>query len=155
MRITLDRRSSSASGFQDEQQVLLPEAVIKAALRDKPLLRGLLAVGAGYSPRAAGHLRRRSQGIGEALLVYCVKGGGWCELSGQLHTVRAGDLLVLPPGRAAYLRRPCLQPLDHPLGPGSRREPPRIPERIGRLRAKPRWCGWVTTCNWPGCSTRW
>jgi hypothetical protein len=32
------------------------------------------------------------------LLVYCVKGGGWCELAGQLHTVRAGGLLVLPPG---------------------------------------------------------
>ena len=78
--------------------MLLPEAVIKAALRDKPLLRGLLAVGAGYSPRATGQLRRRAQGIGEALLVYCVKGGGWCELAGQLHTVRAGDLLVLPPG---------------------------------------------------------
>ncbi len=38
------------------------------------------------------------QGIGGALLVYCVKGGGWCELAGRLHTVRAGDLLVLPPG---------------------------------------------------------
>ena len=78
--------------------MLLPEPVIKAALRDKSLLRGLLAVGAGYRPRAAGHLRRRTQGIGEALLVYCVKGGGWCELAGQLHPVRAGDLLVLPPG---------------------------------------------------------
>ena len=84
-------------GFEGEHQVLLPEAVIKAALREKPLLRGLLAVGAGYLPRAAGHLRRLPQGIGQALFVYCVKGGGWCELAGQLHTVRAGDLLVLPP----------------------------------------------------------
>jgi AraC family transcriptional regulator of arabinose operon len=81
-----------------KQEVLLPEPVIKAALRDKPLLRGLLAVGAGYLPRAAGHFRRRPQGLGDALLVYCVKGGGWCELASQLHTVRAGDLLVLPPG---------------------------------------------------------
>ena len=83
-------------GSPGERQVLLPEAVSKAALRDKPLLRGLLAVGAGYSPRATGQFRRRAQGIGEALLVYCVKGGGWCELAGHLHTVRAGELLVLP-----------------------------------------------------------
>lgn len=83
--------------LEGEHQVLLPEPVIKAALRDKCLLRGLLAVGAGYRPSAAGHLRRRPKGVGEALLVYCVKGGGWCELAGQLHTVRAGDLLVLPP----------------------------------------------------------
>ncbi len=115
--------------------MLLPEAVIKAALQDKPLLRGLLAVGAGYFPRATGHLRRRPQGIGEALLVYCVKGGGWCELAGQLHTVRAGDLLVLPPGRAAYLRRACLQPLDDPLGPSSWGEPARLPARTGCLGA--------------------
>jgi glyoxylate utilization-related uncharacterized protein len=84
-------------GFEGEHQVLLPEAVIKAALREKPLLRGLLAVGSGYLSRAGGHFRRLPQGIGQALFVYCVKGGGWCELAGQLHTVRAGDLLVLPP----------------------------------------------------------
>jgi len=89
--------STRASGVEGEQQVLLPEAAIKAALRDHPLLRGLLAVGAGYAPRTAGHLRHHPQDIGGALLIYCVKGGGWCELAGQLHTVRAGDLLVLPP----------------------------------------------------------
>ena len=94
----MNTRSGRTIGFQDEQQVLLPEAVIKTALRDKPLLRGLLAVGAGFSPGATGQLRRRVPGIGEALLVYCVKGGGWCELAGHLHTVRAGGLLVLPPG---------------------------------------------------------
>jgi hypothetical protein len=79
------------------QEVLLPEAVIKTALRDKPLLHDLLALGAGYLPQAAGHFRRRPHGRDGALLVYCVKGGGWCELAGQLHTVRTGDLLVLPP----------------------------------------------------------
>jgi AraC family transcriptional regulator, arabinose operon regulatory protein len=94
----VNKRSDRASGVEGEQQVLLPEAAVKAALRDQPLLHGLLAVGAGYAPRAAGHLRRRPQESGGALLVYCVKGGGWCELAGQLHTVRAGDLLVLPPG---------------------------------------------------------
>jgi len=91
----VDKRSKKGTGFEGEHQVVLPEAVIKAALRDKPLLHGLLAVGAGYFPKAAGHLRR-PQGMGEVLLVYCVKGGGWCELAGHLHTVRAGDLLVLP-----------------------------------------------------------
>jgi AraC-like DNA-binding protein len=93
----VNKRSDKARGVEGERRVLLPEAVIKAALRDKPLLRGLLAIGAGYSPRATGQLRRRAQGIAEALLVYCVKGGGWCELAGHLHTVRAGELLVLPP----------------------------------------------------------
>ena len=94
----MNTASDKAPGVEGEQQVLLPEAVIKAALRNHTLLRGLVAVGAGYAPRAAGHLRRPLPETGGALLVYCVKGGGWCELAGQLHTVRAGDLLVLPPG---------------------------------------------------------
>ena len=93
----MNKRSNKARGVEGDQQVLLPEAVIKAALRDKPLLHGLLVVGAGYLPRAAGHLRCPPRDSSAALLVYCVKGGGWCELGGQLHTVRAGDLLVLPP----------------------------------------------------------
>jgi AraC-like DNA-binding protein len=93
----VNKGSNEARGLEGERRALLPEAVIKAALRDKPLLRGLLAVGAGYSPRATGQLRRRAQSIDEALLVFCVKGGGWCELAGHLHTVRVGELLVLPP----------------------------------------------------------
>ena len=93
----MNKRSTKGAGFEGEQQVLLSAAVIKPALRDHPLLHGLLAVGAGYAPGTAGHLRRPPPDINGALLVYCVKGGGWCELAGHLHTVRAGDLLVLPP----------------------------------------------------------
>jgi AraC family transcriptional regulator, arabinose operon regulatory protein len=94
----VDRGSTAGAASAGTRRVLLPEAAIKAALHDHPLLRGLLAVGAGYASRAAGTLRRPSQDLAGALLLYCVKGGGWCELAGQLHTVRAGDLLVLPPG---------------------------------------------------------
>jgi AraC-like DNA-binding protein len=76
---------------------MLPERAIASAMRDHQLLRGLMAAGAGYFPKAAGHLRRRPEGTNQAIFIYCVKGGGWCELGGQLHTVREGDLLVLPP----------------------------------------------------------
>jgi AraC family transcriptional regulator, arabinose operon regulatory protein len=94
----VDHRSEKGTGFVGQCHVMLSERAMAAALRDKPLLRGLMAAGAGYFPKAAGHLRRRPRGLDQAILIYCVKGGGWCELSGCLHTVRAGDLLVLPPG---------------------------------------------------------
>jgi AraC-like DNA-binding protein len=93
----MDKRSATGLRLAGRREILLPERTVKAALREQPLLRGLLAVGAGYSPKAAGQLRRRLQSLDQALLIYCVKGGGWCELAGHLHTVRAGDLLVLPP----------------------------------------------------------
>jgi AraC family transcriptional regulator, arabinose operon regulatory protein len=85
------------SGFAGQQRVVLPQRVIEVALRQQPLLRGLLAAGAGYFPKAAGHLRRRPEGIDQAILIYCVKGRGWFELGGRAHRVNAGDLLVLPP----------------------------------------------------------
>lgn len=94
----MSNRTQKGNRLEGERQARLSNGVIKAALRDKPLLRGLLAVGAGYAPNSAGHLRGRTLGRGEALLVYCVRGGGWCELAGRLHPVRAGDLLVLSPG---------------------------------------------------------
>jgi AraC family transcriptional regulator, arabinose operon regulatory protein len=80
------------------QEALLPRASVEMALRKQPLLRGLLATGAGYCPKAGGKGWRGGQAEDQATLVYCIKGGGWCELGGQLHPVRPGDLLVLPPG---------------------------------------------------------
>lgn len=93
----MNPRLEKAAGFKGQLHVQLPRAALTPAVRQHPLLRGLLAVGAGYFPKAGGHVCRRPEGIAEAILIYSVKGGGWCELAGQLHTIRAGDLLVLPP----------------------------------------------------------
>lgn len=91
-------RAEKGSGFPGQQQMRLPAPTLAALLKGKPLLKGLLAAGAGFYPKAAGHLRRRPQGSDEAILIYCARGGGWCELAGHLHTVRPGELVVVPPG---------------------------------------------------------
>lgn len=83
--------------MEDCHDLVLAQKTITAAMGSQPLLRGFMATGAGYLAKAAGHVRRRPKGVNQAVLIYCVKGGGWCELAGQFHTVRAGDLLVLPP----------------------------------------------------------
>jgi len=77
-------------------------APLKTEGRDgePPLLRGLTVTGAGYVAKAAGYLQRPTQGVPEALFLYCLKGAGWCELAGRLHTVRRGDVLVIPTGTA-------------------------------------------------------
>ena len=62
-----------------------------------PLLHGLVVAGAGYYPKATGHLRRRPKGTEQAIFIYCVKGAGWCEMQGLRHRVEEGDLLVAPP----------------------------------------------------------
>jgi AraC-like DNA-binding protein len=77
--------------------VVLPRTVVRAG-GAHPLLRGLRPTDAGFFPRAEGHLRRRDQGSGQAILIYCTAGSGWCDLGGRRHRVGEGDLLVLPPG---------------------------------------------------------
>jgi AraC family transcriptional regulator, arabinose operon regulatory protein len=85
------------SDLRGQQRVVIPERVLVAARRETPLLDGLLAEAAGYAAKYAGPLRQEIPGARKARFIYCVNGGGWCEMQGRLHTVRAGDLLVLPP----------------------------------------------------------
>ncbi len=83
------------------QQVSSPTARnLEAALSRWPYLEGMIVAAAGYYPRAAGHLVRCSRATEVTVLIYCVKGGGWCKVGGVLHPVHAGDLMVLPPGLA-------------------------------------------------------
>jgi len=71
--------------------------LVESAFRHEPLLKGLMATGAGYLSKATSHRCRRSEITEQAIFVYCVKGKGWCEVAGRLHSVGDGDLLVLPP----------------------------------------------------------
>ncbi len=80
------------------REVVLSAEVIKTARRERPLLRGLLAVAAGFSPKQKARPTYPSTGGEQAVFIYCVTGRGWCEAAGHLHTVRPGDLLILPPG---------------------------------------------------------
>lgn len=87
------------SGFAGQRIVKLPDDVIQAAAR-QPLTRPLLASSAGFYPKAAGHLARRPVGIDQTIFIYCSAGNGWCEMQGQHHAIKPGQLLVLPANTA-------------------------------------------------------
>lgn len=84
-------------GFPGQRIVVLPRAVLAQAAQH-PLLRGLLPTDVGCFPRAKGHGRERTQGVDQAIFIYCVRGAGWCELAGVRHAIGAGEVLVIPPG---------------------------------------------------------
>src|SRR5512138_2792944 len=83
-----------------QREVMLPARLVAAMMRGRRLLRGLMAVGAGYCAKATGAVSSGPQQKDHARFIYCVGGGGWAELAGRLYAVRAGDFLVLPPGAA-------------------------------------------------------
>jgi AraC family transcriptional regulator of arabinose operon len=95
-------RTQKGEGFAGQRIVVLPRRVVEEA-RSQPLLQPLLPTDIGYFPFASGHLRERTAGVDQAILIYCVDGRGWCELGGQRHLVQRGELLAIPPEvRHAY-----------------------------------------------------
>lgn len=89
--------SERGEGFPGQRIVVLPRRVVATALHE-PLLKPLLPTDVGWFPKARGHLRSRADGAGQAILIYCVNGEGWCELRGARREVHAGDLLVIEAG---------------------------------------------------------
>jgi AraC family transcriptional regulator of arabinose operon len=82
-------------GFPGQRLHVLPAPLISEALRRPPTTR-LLITDAGYFPHAAMHGRVRRNGAGQTILILCADGAGWCEVAGQRHEVRAGQLLLIP-----------------------------------------------------------
>jgi len=85
------------AGFPGQRIVMLPRRVLKAMMLKRPALRGLAIAGAGFYPKAMGHVRKRPFGSEQVIFIYCVKGVGWCEIGGKRHAVEPGNLLVIPP----------------------------------------------------------
>ena len=112
MPITLTHPSDStgrADNFRGQRIVVLPPSVVAHA-RQSALFAGLLPTDIGWFPSADGHSRSRPDGAAETVVIHCLSGAGWCEFGGRRHTVRSGDLVILPPGAAhaygAERRRP-------------------------------------------------
>ena len=76
-----------------ERTAKLPGHVVIRAM-ETPVLGGLLPLAAGFSTSVRGQPELRSE---EAILLYCVKGEGWCEINGRRYRVGAEDLLVIQP----------------------------------------------------------
>jgi AraC-like DNA-binding protein len=90
------RKKQKGEGFPGQRIVVLPRSVVADA-RQQPLMSGLLPTDVGFFPRAAGHRRERAAGVDQAIFIYCTKGSGWCDLNGNSHAIKPGDLLVVPP----------------------------------------------------------
>jgi AraC-like DNA-binding protein len=88
---------SIADGFPGQKLIVLPRPMVRAALQ-RPGTAHLVVTDCGYFPEARAHGMTRQQGIDQAIVMVCVRGAGWCELGGQRHQVKAGQVVVVPPG---------------------------------------------------------
>ena len=86
-------------GFTGERISVLARPLLREAL-GRPVTSRLLVTDCGYFPRAADHLRSRTEGSPQAIVILCVEGAGWCRLPSGRYEVEAGRALVIPAGLA-------------------------------------------------------
>jgi AraC-like DNA-binding protein len=86
-------------GFTGERISVLARPLLREAL-GLPLTSRLLVTDCGYFPHAADHLRSRTEGSPQAIVILCVEGAGWCRLPSGRYEVEAGQALVIPAGVA-------------------------------------------------------
>lgn len=79
--------------------MVLPRSVTAHA-EAQSLLGTIIPTDVGYFPKASGHARQRTDGIDQAIFIYCVAGAGWCRAHGEELSVGPGELLIVPPGVA-------------------------------------------------------
>ena len=84
-------------GFPGQRMHVLPAPLVSEAAR-RPPTSMLLVTDAGYFPHAAQHGRSRRGGAGQAIVIACTDGIGWCELAGRRHRIKPQQVLVIPPG---------------------------------------------------------
>lgn len=77
--------------------LVLPGPRVREALT-LPGTSHLVVTDCGYFPEARSHGRTRTRPIGEAIIIVCTKGAGWCRTASGRFPVSAGQVLILPPG---------------------------------------------------------
>ena len=78
---------SKKEGFMGERQVKLSPMVVDIEEHD-PLTASLYIIDIGYYPKAENHHVKRSEGIDQYVLIYCVDGCGWYTIGGKKWIIR-------------------------------------------------------------------
>lgn len=92
-------RMTIADGFPGQRLLVLPRPRVAEALR-QPGTAHLVVTDCGYFPEARAHGMARKSGIDQAIVIICTRGRGWCRIDGVRHRVKAGQVLIIPPGSA-------------------------------------------------------
>lgn len=82
-------------GFAGERSIVLPKIIVDIEEAD-PLTSSLYITDIGYYPTAHDHYVRRDKTIDQHVLIYCVKGSGFCVVNGRRYDLHANEYCILP-----------------------------------------------------------
>jgi AraC-like DNA-binding protein len=83
-------------GFPGQRSVVLPRPIAVSWLASGPLI-DVLPSDVGFYPHAKWHFVERTEGISQAIIIYCADGDGWAQIgNGDVFPVRSGHALIIP-----------------------------------------------------------
>lgn len=82
-------------GFEGQQAIVLPKKV-KELCSFSPPINSLYITDIGYYPNAQYHFRKRSRGVPQNIIIYCVEGIGYVELPTGIYKVMPNNYLIIP-----------------------------------------------------------
>jgi AraC-like DNA-binding protein len=94
----MDAAIRKGGGFDNEHYFNIPTGFL-ARFAGNPLSEFLTVTSIGQFPRAKYHYCLRTEGIDTAIFIYCCEGTGYYSIdSGESRMVKAGQMLIIPPG---------------------------------------------------------
>lgn len=83
-------------GFKGQKAITFPKKILLSHCAGSPVIKHLYITDIGYYPKAQHHYCRRSKGIDQNIIIYCVEGSGSCSVADTAYTVNAGDFVIIP-----------------------------------------------------------
>lgn len=84
-------------GFVGQKMLVIPK-VIRAMIKENPLISSLYITDIGYYPQASNHFRERKNGSKQFILIYCIAGQGWVMINGKRYVIEPNSYCIIPAG---------------------------------------------------------
>jgi AraC-like DNA-binding protein/uncharacterized RmlC-like cupin family protein len=96
--IILTRMTSirKREGFDGQRAIIVPAKIISQQCTGNTLIRDAYITDIGYYPQARYHYRKRTNGIDQNILIYCIEGSGWAKIKNDQVSIGPGDFFIVP-----------------------------------------------------------
>jgi AraC-like DNA-binding protein len=82
-------------GFEGQQSIVLPNRLIES-LENNLITQSLYFTDIGFYPDAKSHFRKRPNGSGQHILIYCYKGEGWVSIENKKVRLKKNQYVFIP-----------------------------------------------------------
>lgn len=87
--------SGKTDSFFGDRSIVMPAKILHK-IKTNALINDLFITDIGFYPYALHHYRRRTSGINENILIYCINGSGIIQIYGQSYLIQPNSYFVIP-----------------------------------------------------------